>query len=259
MASLHDLQVSFVTAVRTGDAAAIALFVVPNGIAPARRIAIYANNASENFLDALEAAFPVVTRLAGRDWFRQTGRAYWRQQPSRSGNLHDVGERYAAYLTAELGGGPHGYFADVARLERAYQEVLVAAEPQTLDLARLAAVPPEAQAAVILELSPAARLVASPYPLLAIWQANQVGAAPVDELSLDAGAASLLVIRRRDHVELRDLSAAEFAVLTALERRDCLTAVLEAALAAEPGGNPSECLARLAQLGAVTGFHCFDS
>src|SRR5512145_3363607 len=117
LASLRDLQYAFASAVRSGDGTGVAPFVVANGLAPERRVAIYANNVRENFLGTLEAGFPVLLRLAGRDWFRQTGTAYLRHHPSRSGDLHYVGERFAAFLESELADGPHAYFADVARLE----------------------------------------------------------------------------------------------------------------------------------------------
>ena len=84
-------------------------------------------------LKTLEATFPVLVRLAGTDWFRQTGRAYLRRHPSRAGNIHYIGERFAQFLDDELTDTDHDYFADVARLEWAYQEVLVAAESATLD------------------------------------------------------------------------------------------------------------------------------
>lgn len=255
MASLRDLQYAFAGAVQCGDADAIAPFVVANGLEPARRVAIYANNVRENFLDALEAAFPVTGRLAGRDWFRQTGREYLRHHPSRSGNLHYVGERFAAFLDAELADGPYAYFADVARLEWAYQEVLVAAEPGVLDLAALAAVPPARHADLVLEAGPAARLVGSAWPLLAIWRANQPDADPEARVSLDAGPSRVLVIRREQHVELRELAAGEFAFLDAVTRAANVVDAAAAALARDPDFDLVAALPRLARLGALTGFH----
>ena len=195
--------------------AAIAPFVVANGLDPAQRVAIYANNVRENALATLEAGFPVLLRLAGRDWFRQTGIGYLRRHPSPSGNLHYLGARLPEYLEAELADGPYAYFADVARLEWAYQEVLVAAEPPELDLAALAAIPPERHLDLVLEMNPASRLVGSVWPLLAIWRANQPGDDSHGTVSLDAGACRLLVIRRDDHVELRELPPGEFAFLKA--------------------------------------------
>jgi hypothetical protein len=112
----------------------------------------------------------VLLRLAGRDWFRQTGTAYLTLHPSRSGNLHHVGERFASFLEATLGDGAYAYFVDVARLEWAYQEVLVAGNGSALDLAALSDVPAERHADLVFEFHPAARLVASTFPLLAIWR-----------------------------------------------------------------------------------------
>jgi hypothetical protein len=254
LVSLRDLQGAFAGAVRFGDASSIARFVVANGVESERRVGIYAKNVRENFLAALEAGFPVLMRLSGRDWFRQTGSAYLRSYPSRSGNLHYVGERFAAFLEAELAGGPYAYFADVARLEWAYQEVLVAAEPPVLDLAALAAIPAEREVDLVFEASPAARLVDSAYPLLAIWRANQPGADEGISVRLDAGASRLLVIRRDSHVELRELPPGEFTFLVAVSRSAGVIDAAAAALATDSEFELIAALPRLARLGALTGF-----
>jgi hypothetical protein len=253
-ASLRDLQSAFTSAVRFGDAHAIARLVEANGIDPARRVGIYANNVRENFLATLEATFPVLTRLAGLDWLRQVGTAYLRVQPSRSGNLHYVGERFASHLEAELYEGPYAYFADVARLEWAYQEVLVAADRAGLDLAALADVPAEQHGDLVFELHPAARLVGSIFPLLRIWQANQPGAADDDVINLDAGASRLLVMRRESHVELRELPQGDFVLLVAIAASEPLASATEAAQLADPAFSLPEALVRIARLGVLAGF-----
>ena len=253
--SLRDLQHAFAGAVRSGDASAIAPHIVANGLTPAQRVAIYANNVRENALATLEAGFPVLLRLAGRDWFRQTGIAYLRRHPSPSGNMHYLGARLPEYLEAELADGPYAYFADVARLEWAYQEVLVAAEPSGFDLAALAAIPPERHPDLVLEMNPAARLVRSVWPLLAIWRANQPGDDSHGTVSLDAGACRLLVIRRDDHVELRELPPGEFAFLKAIMDARNIVDAADAALAADPDFELVAALPRIVRLGALTGFH----
>jgi len=216
--SLRELQIAFLDGTLHGYPARIASLIAASELAPEARVAIYANNAREGFLQALAATFPVIERLAGSDWFRQTGREYMRRYPSRSGNLHFVGERFAAFLDDALRGTEYAYFADVARLEWAYQEVLVAADHPTFDLAALSAVSPDDYDALIFRVHPALRLVESRYPLLAIWKANQPDTTEAASISLDAGASRVLVIRREDHVELRELPAAEFALLAAFER-----------------------------------------
>jgi hypothetical protein len=258
MTSLRDLQVAFTSAVRFGDGAAIAHYVDANGIEPARRVGIYANNVRENFLATLEATFPVLARLAGRDWFRQTGTAYLRLHPSRCGNLHYVGERFAGYLEAELAEGPYAYFADVARLEWAYQEVLVVADGAAIDLGALASalggVPADRHGDLVFELHPAARLVGSTYPLLRIWQANQPGVANDDMIDLASGACRLLVMRRASHVELRELPQGNFVFLRAIAAAEPLQAAAAAAQAADARFSLPETLVRAAGLGVLTGF-----
>jgi hypothetical protein len=258
MASLRDLQLGFSYALRGGDAGAIARCIVANGLDPARRVGIYANNVRENFLATLEATFPVIRRLAGRDWLRQVGRRYLREAPSRHGNLHFVGERFAAWLRPELADGPYEYFVDVAQLEWAYQEVLVAAEARTLDLAALGAVAPDRYATLLLESNPTARLVGSRWPLLAIWRAHRPEITEPPPVDLDAGPSRLMLVRRADHVELRELSAADFALARAIARRCPLTAALDRALAADPDADATASLVHVLQLGVASGFALRD-
>lgn len=254
MASLRDLQLGFGSVLRGGPAGAMTHCVIANGIDPGRRLGIYANNVRETFLGTLEATYPTVLRLAGRDWFRQAGRRYQLVHPSRRGNLHHLGERYADWLATEVGDGPYAYFADVARLEWAYQEVLVAAEPAALDLAALAAVPVRRHGELLLELSPAARLVESEYPLFAIWQAQRDTAADPRPVRLDAGPSRVLVIRRADHVELRELALAQHALLAAVARHRPLEAALEAALGADPTADATTTLRHAFEIAAFSGF-----
>ena len=173
--------------------------------------------------------------------------------------MHYLGARLPEYLEAEIADGPYSYFADVARLEWAYQEVLIAAEPPELDLGALAAIPPERHLDLVLEMNPAARLVGSAWPLLAIWRANQPGDGSHDTVSLDSGACRLLLIRRDDHVELRELPPGDFAFLKAIMDANNIVDAADAALAADPHFELVAALPRLVWLGAVAGFHLCES
>jgi hypothetical protein len=140
MVSLRELQRAFAEAVLFDHSEhAVALLEGQNtdGIAPAERIGIYRNNCRIGFAATLAAEFPVVQQLGGADWFEQTARQYQQHFPSPSGNLHHIGALFASYLAQELAGTAYEYFADVARLEWAYQEVLVAAESEALDVKQL--------------------------------------------------------------------------------------------------------------------------
>ena len=101
--------------------------------------------------------------------------------------------------------------------------------------------------------SPAARLVRSVYPLLAIWKANQPDAADDGRtIRLDEGPSLLLVIRRSDHVELRELPVGEFEFLAAVARSHTLETAAAAATRADPSFDLAASLTRLVQLGAIT-------
>ena len=254
MLSLRDLQEAFVAGALHDYSAPIAAHILGKGIAPERRLAIYRNNAVEGFLKTLQATFPALQRLAGEGWFRQTGREYLRRHPSRSGNIHYVGERFATFLDAELAGTEYAYFADVARLEWAYQEVLVAADHPTFDVAALATVPPEQYAVLTFRVHPALRLVRSRFPVLAIWKVNQADSAVSERIDLASGSSSVLIIRREDHVELRELPGAEFELLAAFIRDETFEQAAGHVLRCAPQADLGVVLARIVQLGTLVDF-----
>jgi hypothetical protein len=255
MLMLRDLQRAFVRGALSDAApSSICAEIIGAGIAPERRLAIYRNNAVEGFLKTLQATFPTIVRLSGEDWFRQIGRQYMRRYPSRSGNIHYVGEHFATFLEAELEGSSYEYFADVARFEWAYQEVLVAADHPTFDLNALAVVPPEDYGALRFRTHPAMRLVHSRFPVLAIWRANQPDAAADERIALDQGSSSVLLIRRADHVELRELPPAESALLAALVRGESLERAAECALEIDRGVALDATLGRIVALGTLVDF-----
>lgn len=254
MTSLRDLQIAFLDGILQGHPAPLASMIAAGELAPQARVAIYANNAREGFLQALATTFPVIERLAGSDWFRQTGREYMRSNPSRAGNLHYVGERFAAFLDDLLRGTDYVYFADVARLEWAYQEVLVAANHPSFDIAALSSVPPEDYGSLVFRVHPAVRLVESRYPVLAIWKANQPDVENSPSVSLDAGGVRVLLIRREDHVELRELDAAEFALLGAFARGATLAEAFDEAAAADPVADLALILGRVVKSQTLVDF-----
>jgi hypothetical protein len=255
MASLRELQQAFVDGVLSDRTAGICRLIARNGITPERRLGIYRNNASEGFLKTLEATFPVLLRLAGRDWIRQTGREYMRRHPSRSGNVHYIGERFAAFLAEQLFDSEYAYFADVARLEWSYQQILVAADHPSFDLTALAAVAPEHYPSLRFATHPALRLVSSAYPVLAIWKANRDEALDdAAEIRLDAGASRLMLIRREQYVELRELSPGDYALLYSFTLGEPLGDAAESALIVDPALDLGAALTRLVKLEVLVDF-----
>jgi hypothetical protein len=247
MASLHEMQSAFADAILRGNDARIATMIAGDGMPEIERVGIYRNNSQIGFANALGAEFPIVKQLGGEEWFSQTARGYQRAHPSRSGNLHHIGAQYSTFLATELKDTRYKYFSDVAALEWAYQEVLIAADEQPLDLSLLSKIPPADYGALIFRLHPAVRLVSSDYAILKIWQAHQPGAQTTD-CHLDESQL-VLVQRCSTHVRLAPLDAGEFQLLAAFARGVVLADAIEAATRADASFDGATSLPRLAQLG----------
>ena len=264
MPSLRELQQAFAEAVLAPDGTApdfgiagpagvgdVAATARNAGVAgsthAADRIGIYRNAMRANYRNALRASFPVVLRLVGEPFFHAAVDAFARAHPSASGDLNVYGHAFGDFLA----GYPHAaglpYLADVARLEWAVDEAQRAADGSPAPdqvLAALAATAPERLPTLRLQLDPSCRLVASEYPVLHIWRANQArgvdddGAGQEegdDRVSLDEGGDLFLVRRGDEGVTLVRVGAGEHAFLVALAAGLRLGAALDAAQRADAG------------------------
>lgn len=229
---LRDLQAA-VAAALLGDAAAAADRVVGGTLSPTRRLEIYRHNVMSNLRGALRDIYPVVERIVGEAFFLHAAGQFIRDTPSRSGDLNCFGAEWPAFLA----GYPHAaelpYLADVARLEWAWHECFHAADAGPLDLHRLAAVPAEEHETLRFRLHPAARLLASPHPLLRIWQVNQPGYDGELAIDWDAGGDALLIRRADEAIMIEALPAGAFRFLSALSCGGTLAAAAAAAVTAE--------------------------
>jgi hypothetical protein len=251
MPSLRDTQGAFAAALAGADGSAAGRYILGGTLPVAERIAIYANNSWMAFRNALELSYPAVARLGGPEWFSSVARRYRTRHPSRSGNLQYVGADFPAFLAAELADTSYAVVADVAALEWAYQEVLVAPDARPFDAAMLATVPAAAYAQLRFPLAATCRLVSSRWPILAIWQANRDETAPVPVIDLDAGGDRLLLQRTRLEVELRRLEAGEWAFLEALAAGLSLGTAGDRAAAVQPAFDFGLALGRHVRLGVL--------
>jgi len=215
--SLRDWQQSFA-------AALLGTGAIPGGLQ------VYRNNVFTSLSEALGAVYPVTRRLIGEAFFHQLARRFIRRYPSRSGNLHDFGADVPAFLATLAETAALPYLPDVAALEWAYDRVFHAADAEPLDVRRLPERGP--LEALHFRLHPAVRLLASRYPVLAIWEANQ--ADDVAELNIAGGGEWLLVQRRSLERHIERLTPGAFALLRALAEGATLAEACASAAAAEP-------------------------
>ncbi len=195
-----------------------------------RRFAVWRNNVVVGLSEALEATYPAVRALVGEDFFRAAAREYLRAHPPRTPVLLWWGGAFAAFLDAFPPARSVAYLGDVARLEWARREAYHAADAAPLGVEALAGLAPEALERTRLAPHPALRLVASRYPLVALW-AETTGRAPPSALDLKQSQTAL-VVRPLDAVDTSAPAPATAAFLRAVAAGRTLGEAAQAGAAA---------------------------
>jgi hypothetical protein len=141
-----------------------------------KRFSVYRNNVAVSLTEALEAAFPVVRKIVGDEFFHAMAGVYLRAHQPSSPVLSRYGAEMPGFLAA-FGPVAHlGYLPDVARLEIARRTAYHAADAR--------AVGPEALQSgadlmiARMALAPALTVIRSRWPLFGIWRANTEDGAP---------------------------------------------------------------------------------
>jgi hypothetical protein len=110
MPSLRDVQLQFAHALFESVSVPADSAIYDDGtISPVARLAIYRNNLQLGFAKTLALEFPVLERLVGQDYFRQTAREFLHEFPSRSGDLHHIGRAFPAFLQRRFEGTEFAY------------------------------------------------------------------------------------------------------------------------------------------------------
>jgi len=217
MPSLLELQRGFSAATLFADASAIASLPIVGGDLDAEaRIGVYRNNVLGNYRKVLSATFPVVRRLVGGAFFDAAADHFVRGHPSTRGDVNHYGGDFAVFLSGYPPARELVYLADVARLEWAIDQANIAADAPPFDLTALAGVATDALAGLRFKVHPAARLVASLFPILRIWQVNQPEATGDERVDLGEGGDTLLVSRAASGVTVERIDRGDHAFLSAL-------------------------------------------
>lgn len=242
MPTLPELQRQFMRALQGGSHAPLHAELVAGAIAPDARLAIYANNAETNFIESLRLSFPAVLRLVGDAYFTQCAREFRTRHPSRSGDLQHIGAAFPEYWAMRHRQDTYRYLGDIAKLEWLYQEALTAADVAPFDLGRLAAISSADYEQLRFSLHPSARLFASEFPALAIWEANVGSAEEPAIIDLAQGADRLLLIRTARGLEMRRQSDGAYAFLEQITHGAVLAAAIEAATMRDANFDATACL-----------------
>ena len=234
MQALDSLQRQFASALSDAATATVVapVFVGDTG-SVIRRLAIYRGNAQANAIKALTAAFPIVQKIVGAEFFEGLAREFAKRSPSRSGDLNEFGAGFADFLSSFEHVRNLPYLPDVARMEWLLHRAHYAADGASLDPVALAAIAPEQQMHLRFALHPATGLIESPYPLSRIWEIHQP--AYTGEIAVKSAAVTQYILVSRPHfrAQAAAIGAGNFALLDAFSRDQTLEFALVAAMSAD--------------------------
>ena len=156
---------------------------------PAGRLAVYRNTVMGSLAAVLGHAHPTLRRVMdeqlGEQRFTTLACRFAAEAPPRLPMLWSYGAGFADWLAdLEPPDILPPWAPDLARLDWAMHEALFAADAEPLDLARLAAIPPEQAGSLRLAHHPSLRLVRSGWNIHALWKDSDAAPAPRPEAVL---------------------------------------------------------------------------
>jgi len=188
--------------------------VNPDGAPATKRFDVYRNNVAVSLSDALEAAFPVVRKLVGDEFFRAMAGVYLRKHPPKTPLMMFYGEAMPQFLSRFGPAKSIRYLPDMARLELALREAYHAADSTPIDAQALATLSPDALMGTRLRIAPATRVIISDYPIDAIYRANTLPDAPKPVMT----PQSVLITRAGFDPELHPIDASAAKCIIALQK-----------------------------------------
>ncbi len=226
---------------------------VPNGLLDAgkqpagRRFSVYRNNVAVSLTEAMQQAFPVISKLLGPQNMDGLSGIFLRQHPPSSPLMMFYGEEFPGFLAGMPQLSHLGYLADIARLELALRHSYHAADSQAVPADALA-VAPEDVLRARLQFAPAMRVIRSEWPIHAIWRYNSEPDAPKPV----AQAEDVLITRPEYDPAPHLLPPGGANWIAQLEAGETIGSAFEKTAADTPEFDLGTTLALLLQGGAIT-------
>jgi hypothetical protein len=188
--------------------------VNPDGAPATKRFNVYRNNVAVGLTEALEAAFPVVRKLVGDEFFRAMAGVYLRTHPPKTPLMMFYGEAMPQFLSRFGPTKKFGYLPDIAKLELGLRHAYHAADATPIDPQAFGAIAPDALMETKLSLAPSVRTITSDFPVHAIYRANTQAAAPKPVMQAEA----VLITRAGFDPQIHLINAAGAACIEALRK-----------------------------------------
>ncbi len=200
-----------------------------NDIPLTEQLKVYRNHVVISLSEAVAVTFPLVEKLAGKEFLMDAAKVYLREHPPVEACLDRYGGTFAEFLRSAPQANAYPYLADAARLDWAINDCKCAKDDKPLKPEDLAAIPQDSFADTVFGLRDCVKLIQSPYPLHDIYNYS----AETDELPdmNREGATYLLVMRVGLEVKIFNLNGDEFLMFSEMQEKrplgECLNSVLE--------------------------------
>jgi hypothetical protein len=230
--------------------------VGPRGKAAIKRYNVYRNNVTVSLIDALAATYPAIQRITGVEFFRAMARFHVRATPPTSPLLFEYGRDFPDFIERYEHAQHMPWLADTARIERAWLDAYHAAGVPPLSPDVLAAVPTDRLGDLVFTVHPAARIVRSTYPAVAIFAMNRVEG-PITPLRSNA-AEDALITRPDMEVMVRLVPPGGASFLKTLIDGESLGPAAAAAFAETSSFDLPANIAGMIEAGVFTKIHLGD-
>jgi hypothetical protein len=222
MHDLQTLQTLMTRAIFTRDNTDIAGELLAGKADAGRRFAIYRNNTLLSLTRHLKTIFPVTARLGDERFFDYAANAYILRHPPGEARLAVYGKTFPRFLARFPACRHAPILAEVARLEWAIHDALIAEERDAISPGGLIG-------SESVTLQPSLRFVVSRWPVLDLWAGH-----PNAETALPRQATRIAIIRHGDDIGFFTLKPARFAFWRALHRGRSFEVAASHALARDP-------------------------
>lgn len=215
-------------------------------------LSVYRNTVCKGLVDALAANFPSVQRLVGEEWFIGAATCFAREHPPVDPVLAHYGEHFPGFLAQFAPANELPYLAEVARLDRMWNEAYFAADRAPISAATLQQLDQQTLFTTCLLFHPATRLGSFKHSAVSIWFANHpstFAGHEYRELEIDDHDEAALVVRPQLQVQVHRLGDSEHRLLKRLQTQATLGEAATAVLEQDPQFALAAALARFINIG----------
>lgn len=217
--NLKELQEEFSASLITSSEKSFAWISSHTHLTPEVQIGIYRNSILGRVIKVLSATFPVCLALVGESCFRMISKTLIESLPTHFPEIDFFAKQFPLFVKDLKVVQDLVYLSDVAQLEWTYHRLHYHFATTTLDLEALSQVEESKYGGLRFELSQNCTLLDSCYPILRIWEVNQLHFQGSQIVHLDEGGCELLIYRTQEEVKIERLTAEMFSMLDLFQQK----------------------------------------